>query len=467
MTDLRLWNGIYNDHSAEKKYREAIEKKDEEINAFLHLDFDKFSPESIQGDSSSEEKPLRNVPFAVKDNISVKDFPLTCGSKMLEHFVSPYHATAVRNLLEAGSIPIGKTNLDEFGMGSTTDNSALKVTHNPWDRTRVCGGSSGGSAASVAAGMVPFSICSDTGGSVRQPASFCGVFGLKPTYGTVSRYGLVAYASSLEVIGVVADSVARTKNVFEAMRGRDPLDQSSVEHKAGGKQSGPLRVGVLSGDLGLSKPVRQVYQRSVENLKKIGFEVEPFDLPILDYAIPAYYTIATAEASANLARYAGIRYGYRTPNASDHKELVRLSREEGFGDEVKMRILLGTYVLRSGFQDQYYVKAQKIRTALNQELNKIFSRVDLLYMPVYPVYAFKRGDEGLSPFQQKLADKFTATANLAGIPAMSFPAGYEDGLPVGMQFMAPVFEEERIFSAVSQYEEAFPPQECPGKIKWE
>lgn len=467
MRDFNLWQGLYNDHTAKEKYRHIINNKDKEIHAFLHLDFDKYIPSSTQESTTRVERPLDNIPFAVKDNIAVKDFPFTCGSKLLEHFVSPYHATAVKKLMEAGSIPIGKTNLDEFGMGSTTDNSALEVTSNPWDYSRVCGGSSGGSAAAVAAGMVPFSICSDTGGSVRQPASLCGVFGLKPTYGTVSRYGLVAYASSLEVIGVVADSVAWSKRVFETMRGRDPLDQSSVDHKGSGNIPGTLRVGVLSGDLGLSEPVQKVYQRSVENLKTLGFEIVPFDLPTLDYAIPAYYTIATAEASANLARYAGIRYGYRTPNASDVKEMVRLSREEGFGDEVKMRILLGTYILRSGFQDQYYVKAQKIRTALKQEIDKIFSQVDLLYMPVYPVYAFKRGDEALTPFQQKLADKFTATANLAGIPAMSFPAGYEDGLPVGMQFMAPLFEEERIFSAVTTYEEAFPPKKCPGKIKLE
>ncbi|MGM0675459.1 MAG: Asp-tRNA(Asn)/Glu-tRNA(Gln) amidotransferase subunit GatA [Spirochaetota bacterium] len=489
MEDFAAWRRFRGRPEAVETYRRLVQEKNDEIGAFISLDADKLKSLVSAEEKSSEERngdggssQLNGVPFGVKDNIAVEGLPLTCGSKMLEHFTSPYDAGAIRRLADAGAVPVGKTNLDEFGMGSTTEESALGSTYNPWDRQRVPGGSSGGSAAAVAAGMVPFALGTDTGGSVRQPAAFCGVYGLKPTYGSVSRFGLVAYASSLEVIGVLAGSVDWAREVFTTMRGRDPLDQSSAEYPPSnaspadpGSQAGPaapagngnFRVGVLSGDLGLSEPVQRVYEKSIENLSELGFEVESVDLPILDYAIPAYYTIATAEASANLARYAGVRYGYRSSSATDFQDTVRLSRNEAFGDEVKTRILLGTYVLRSGFQDQYYIKAQKIRTALKRTLDELFERVDLLYMPVYPVNAFPRGEEGLTPFQQKLADKFTATANMAGIPALSFPAGYDDGLPVGMQFMAPVFQEERLFAAASRYAETFPPRTCPGKLEWE
>src|SRR6056297_2066985 len=355
MYDLREWHSFFQKPDASATYKAKIDKKEDDIHAFLSLDMDRLKNGNTR--QTDPPKTLHNILFAVKDNIAVRDFPLTCGSRMLEHFTSPYHATAIRKLLDEGAVPIGKTNMDEFGMGSTTDNSALTITNNPWDLKRVCGGSSGGSAAAVAAGMVPFALGTDTGGSVRQPAAFCGVFGLKPTYGTVSRYGLVAYASSLEVIGVLSPSVKIAREVYSVIRGRDPLDQSSVEYRPGGSVPKKLRVGVLSGDLGLAKPVDKVYRESVEKLKGLGFEIDYFDLPILEYAIPAYYTIATAEASANLARYVGVRYGHRTTGAGDFRETIRMTREEGFGEEVKLRILLGSYVLRSGFQDQYYIRA--------------------------------------------------------------------------------------------------------------
>lgn len=465
MDDFAGWAAVNSKSDTARRYRELIGAKQQEIGPFLSMDYDRLASAARAEKEGRLDSRLRGVPFAVKDNIAVRDFPLTCGSKMLEGFISPFDATSVYRLMNAGAIPLGKTNMDEFGMGSTTEHSAFGTTYNPWDKTLVCGGSSGGSAAAVATGMVPFALGSDTGGSVRQPAAFCGVYGLKPTYGTVSRFGLVAYASSLEVIGVLANSVKWAREVFTVMRGRDPLDQSSVEYRPSGIVLDRPRVGVLTGNLGVSEGVDRVYRDSIQNLERLGFKIETIDLPILEYAIPAYYTIATAEASANLARYVGIRYGYRTSKASNIQETVRLTRDEAFGEEVKTRILLGTYVLRSGFQDQYYVKAQRIRTLLKQNLDELFGRLDLLYMPVFPVNAFPRGEKGLTPYQQRLADKFTATANLAGIPALSFPAGYDNGIPVGMQFMAPAFEEERLFAAASRYAELQPPKNCPGKLE--
>jgi aspartyl-tRNA(Asn)/glutamyl-tRNA(Gln) amidotransferase subunit A len=339
----------------------------------------------------------------------------------------------------------------------------------------VPGGSSGGSAAAVAAGIVPFALGSDTGGSIRQPASFCGVYGLKPTYGSVSRYGLVAYASSLEGVGVVAESVDLCEDVFTVMRGRDALDHSSVapprETGSGEPTDEPMdkpmdkptvkRIGVLGGDLGLSEGVKKGYERAIEVLKDQGYEVAEVPLPMLDYVVPAYYTIATAEASANLARFTGVRYGYRPEYAENPEELVRKARSEAFGEEVKLRILLGTYVLRSGFQDQYYLRAQKIRTAIRNEFDNVFAQVGAIMMPVYPVQAFAHGEGELDAFQQKLADKFTSTANLTGSPALAIPAGTEGGLPVGVQIMAPAFEEARLFEVARRFGEAMPLQRAP------
>jgi aspartyl-tRNA(Asn)/glutamyl-tRNA(Gln) amidotransferase subunit A len=435
-----------------KKYYEYVRGADKKIGAFLE-----FDPERGLRSLLDVNGALAGVPFAVKDILAVEGFKLTCGSKMLQNLVSPYTATAVKKLQDQGAVVAGKTNMDEFGMGSSTDNSALGKTNNPWDESRVAGGSSGGSAAAVAAGMVPFALGSDTGGSVRQPAAFCGVYGLKPTYGAVSRYGLVAYASSLDVVGICARSVDITEEVFDIIRGEDEKDQSSLGFSLS-KKTVPRRIGVLKGELGLDPAVDRAYRKTVEAYRKFGFEIRDIDLAMLDYYVPVYYTIATAEASANLARYTGIRYGYRPDYAENPEELVRKARSEGFGEEVKLRILLGTYVLRSGFQDQYYQRAQKIRTAIRNDFAEAFSEADLILMPVFPTAAFKRGTEGLGPFQQKVADRFTTAANLAGIPALSFPVALEDGLPVGMQFLAPSFEEGRLFEAVRKYEAEFP---CP------
>ncbi len=461
-------------------YWSGVKALDEKVGAFLSLRDPAAAGVPAGGgleDGGLEDGgPLAGVPFGVTDNIAAAEQPLTCASRMLEDFRSPYTATAVARLEAAGALPVGKTNLDEFGMGSSTENSALGATGNPWDLARVPGGSSGGSAAAVAAGMVPFALGSDTGGSVRQPAAFCGVLGLKPTYGTVSRYGLVAYASSLEGVGVLARSVDRLEQVYGIIRGKDPLDQTSLDPPAG--TDGPAApaapgessdrgepaektLAVLANPLELAEPVRRAYEESCRRWEALGYTLLPVELPSLDAVIPAYYTIAAAEASANLARFNGIRYGRRYEEAENPEELVRRSRDEGFGPEVKHRILLGTYVLRSGFQDQYYLRAQKIRTAVRRELAALFEKAAALLTPVYPTLAFPRGEGGLTPYQQKLADLFTATANLAGIPALAYPAGLQEGLPAGLQLAAPAFRENRLFRLTRQYLEAYPFQEKP------
>jgi aspartyl-tRNA(Asn)/glutamyl-tRNA(Gln) amidotransferase subunit A len=508
MTDTDRWKALFARSDAVASWEQHVRRTDEQLHSFLEFEpaktlaegpasdaqgkspFSGPDPRSGKGDRIPGE-PLAGVPFAVKDNIAVQPFRLTCGSRLLSSFVTPYTATAVARLQAAGAVAVGKTNLDEFGMGSSTQNSGFAPTCNPWDLSRVPGGSSGGSAAAVAAGLVPFALGTDTGGSVRQPAAFCGVYGLKPTYGAVSRYGLVAYASSLETIGVIAREVSWIRTVFPLMRGIDPCDHSSVEYRPAPPKSGPLTVGILrlgggaqsrpggasgvqgdgqgvipGGAGGISEArlypeVEAGWNKTLETLPQLGFRLTEIEIPTLEYVISAYYVIACAEASANLARFDGIRYGQRALEADNPEELVRLSRSRGLGEEVKLRILLGTYVLRSGFQDQYYLRAQRIRTALRRDLEKAFASVDLILMPVYPCAAFKSGEEGLDPFTQKLSDVFTSLANMAGLPAMSFPVSVENGLPVGMQFLAPPFAEELLFEACARYEEHFPAPACP------
>jgi aspartyl-tRNA(Asn)/glutamyl-tRNA(Gln) amidotransferase subunit A len=439
--------------SARDAYARFLTERDEPVGSFLEIGSPALRERGNRVESA-EQRPGVPLPIAVKDNIAVKGYHLTCASRMLENLVSPYDATAVRRLREAGAAIVGKTNLDEFGMGSSTDNSALKTTNNPWDHSRVAGGSSGGSAAAVAQQLVPIALGSDTGGSIRQPAAFCGVYGLKPTYGTVSRYGLVAYASSLEVIGVVGDEITRVADTYRAIRGEDEMDHSTVsippEALIPAAPGSVRRIGVLQGDLGLDEAVARNYGRTTEALRDLGYEVVPVELNTLEYVVPAYYTIAAAEASANLARFNGVRYGYRPDYSENPEELMRRARSEGFGDEVKLRILLGTYVLRSGFQDQYYTRAQKIRTLIRRELESRFAAVDLILAPTFPVQAFGHGDAGMSPFQQKVADRFTSTANLTATPALTIPSGNENGLPVGMQLMGPAFSEERLFAVAER-----------------
>jgi aspartyl-tRNA(Asn)/glutamyl-tRNA(Gln) amidotransferase subunit A len=458
-----------------------------------------FATSGAEASNTSASQPLKGLPFGVKDNIAVKNMRLSCGSKLLEGFRSPFSATAIMRLEAAGAFPAGKMNLDEFGMGSSTENSAFQQTNNPWDAARVPGGSSGGSAAAVAAGLVPFALGSDTGGSVRQPANFCGVVGLKPTYGAVSRFGLVAYASSLETIGVVADTAARARAAFTAMRGSDPLDQTSFDAPpdapallpfVGGAIT-PRTIGVLSpaaiakalaatlsaevsADAGngdalsaeaareasgaavLEPEVERGFEAAKDALRALGHRLVDVALPSLKYAVPAYYTIATAEASANLARFDGIRYGNRPAYSENPDDLIDKTRGAGFGDEVKLRILLGTFVLRSGFQDRYYLRAQRIRTGIRMDFDRALSACDAILMPVFPTRAFGRGDAGLSPFAQKAADIFTCCANLAGLPALAFPTGIEGGLPVGVQLVGRAFGEGLLFELAESYEEAHP-----------
>jgi aspartyl-tRNA(Asn)/glutamyl-tRNA(Gln) amidotransferase subunit A len=451
------WKQFQAKREAYLAYARPWEKK---IGSFLT-----YRPE-VSLPASAGSGPLAGLPFGVKDNIAVEGFPLTCGSKMLANLVSPYDATVVARLKVAGAFVIGKTNLDEFGMGSSTENSALGKTHNPWDQTRVAGGSSGGSAAAVAAGLVPFALGTDTGGSVRQPAAFCGVYGFKPTYGVLSRYGLTAYASSLETPGVLSADLDLVQAVFDATKGRDPSDQTSLD-----PENHPHRVvktiAVLADLADLDPTVKAVYEQTLAVLKDLGYSILQVSLPTLEYAVPAYYTIAMAEASANLARFNGIRYGQRPVYSENPEQLVRQSRTAGFGNEVKTRIMVGTYVLRSGFQDQFYTKAQKVRTLIRRDLQKVFDQADLLLTPAFPTPAFAHGDKTMTEFQQKLADKFTVTANLAGVPALAFPAGLVNGLPVGMQFTAPAFEEGRLFEAAAAFASRVPVVPCPGtSLDW-
>ena len=442
-----------------KAFAEQVLAADKGIHSFLEFDAEKKSCQNPDG-------PLANIPCGVKDNIAVKDFHLTCASKILENFVSPYNATAVEKLEAAGAIVVGKTNMDEFGMGSSTDFSAFGGTNNPWNKECVTGGSSGGSAAAVAAGLVPFALGSDTGGSIRQPAAFCGVYGLKPTYGSVSRYGLVAYASSLDVIGVLSKDLDLTEKVFKVIRGQDWHDQTSIAYpeEPAKPKNGKLSFTYLEGDLGLTPEIEKGYKALIQAIKDKGFEIKGVQVPSLEYVIPVYYTIATAEASANLARYNGIRYGHRSKEGETPMDLMEKSRNEGFGDEVKLRILLGTYVLRSGFQDQYYIKAQKIRTKVIDDFKNIFSTSDIFVAPAFPSQAFKHGNAGLTAYQQKVADKFTVTANLTGMPALSIPVGVEKGLPVGMQLFANYCSENLLFDAARELSDVFPVADAPEAL---
>ncbi|MDR2343495.1 MAG: aspartyl/glutamyl-tRNA amidotransferase subunit A [Spirochaetaceae bacterium] len=466
-------------------YEQYFKEWEDKTGAFIE-----FAPERAAAPVKNGA-PLSGLPFAVKDNIAVKGFSLSCGSRLLSGLKAPYTATAVGKLEEAGAFVIGKTNLDEFGMGSSTDNSAIKRTNNPWDISRVSGGSSGGSAAAVAAGLVPFALGSDTGGSIRQPASFCGVAGLKPTWGAVSRYGLVAYASSLDTVGVIAGNVATTRTVFRVIKGADPFDQTSRDAPADTPPAGNT-IGVLSpaaiaraiaDDFPaeaakaavLESEVEKSFALAKENLKKLGYTLAEIEITSLKYGVPAYYTIATAEASANLARFDGIRYGKRPDWAENPDELVDKARDAGFGDEVKLRILLGTFVLRSGFQDRYYLRAQRIRAGIRRDFERHLGPFDggpdaeggghcaAILMPVFPTRAFGRGEgKTLSPFAQKAADLYTCCANLAGLPALAFPVSVEGGLPTGVQLLGRPFGEETLFSIAEKYEAAYPFPHPPG-----
>jgi aspartyl-tRNA(Asn)/glutamyl-tRNA(Gln) amidotransferase subunit A len=415
--------------------------------------------------------PLAGIPLAVKDVLHVEGCPTTCGSRILEGYRPPFTATAVERLLAAGAVLLGKTNMDEFAMGSSTENSAFKPTRNPWDPERVPGGSSGGSAAAVAARMAPLALGTDTGGSIRQPAALCGVAGLKPTYGRVSRYGLVAFASSLDQIGPVARSVEDLALVSSVLCGHDPRDSTSApmdvpDFTAGlDRDVAGLRVGVPWAFLekGVELETMARFRESLGALESAGAAVLDVPLPRLPHAVATYYLVATAEASSNLARYDGVRYGRRAERAHDLRRLYGETRDRGFGAEVKRRIILGTFALSSGYYDAYYLRAQKVRTLIRQDFDAAFRACDVVATPTTPTPAFRFGEKTSDPLQMYLADIFTVPANLAGLPALSLPCGLAGGLPVGLQLVGRPFDEETLlcagaaFQRVTRHHELAPP----------
>ena len=448
---------------------DRIAARNPSVGAFLTVTADSARAAADRVDqivaAGGDPGPLAGVPVAIKDNICTRGVATTCASKILEGFVPPYDATVVSKLAAAGAVVVGKTNLDEFAMGSSTENSSAGRTANPWDLSKVPGGSSGGSAAAVASGMVPVSLGSDTGGSIRQPASFCGVMGVKPTYGRVSRYGLVAFASSLDQIGPFTRDAADAALVMSALCGHDPRDSTSLPGTVpdfaeglGGSIAG-MRIGVPREYFadGISEPVRKSVEAAIDVLKGLGAEVGEVSLPHTDYSLPAYYIVAPAEASSNLARFDGVRYGRRTQRASGHIDLFEKTREEGFGAEVKRRILIGTYALSHGYYDAFYLKAMQVRTLIRRDFDTAFERFDALVTPTAPTTAFGIGEKADDPLAMKLSDICTLSANLAGIPGLSVPCGFDDsGLPIGMQLLGPALSENALLRIAAAYQQATP-----------
>ncbi len=446
-------------------YINQIKEKEKDVQAFI-TDLTEEAikdAEKIDGKIKNGEKlgDLAGIPIGIKDNICTKGIKTTCASKMLENFISPYDATVMEKINAENMINLGKLNMDEFAMGGSTENSYFKKTRNPWDLERVPGGSSGGSAAAVAAKMVPWALGSDTGGSIRQPASFCGVVGLKPTYGLVSRYGLVAFASSLDQIGPITKDVKDAAILLNVIAGHDEKDTTSVDIpkkdyvKALTGNIKGLKIGVpkeFFGE-GINEEVKSSLLKAIEKYKELGAEIEEFSLDVAKYSLATYYIIACAEASSNLGRFDGVRYTYRTKEYKNMKELFRKSRSEGFGPEVKRRIILGTYVLSSGYYDAYYKKAQKVRTMVMNEFSKGFEKFDVILTPTSPTVAFKIGEKSNNPLEMYLADICTVSVNIAGLPGISIPCGFDkQGMPIGMQLIGNKFEEETILNAAYAFE---------------
>ena len=449
-----------------QSYIDRIKEKEPEVQAFVTTLEDEAIKQAKEIDEKRAtgeiENNLAGIPIGIKDNMCTKGIKTTCSSHMLENFVSPYDATVVEKLKSENLIDLGKLNMDEFAMGGSTEYSYFHKTYNPWNLNKVPGGSSGGSAAAVAANMVPWALGSDTGGSIRQPSSFCGVVGLKPTYGLISRYGLVAFASSLDQIGPITKDVEDSAILLNLIAGHDEKDTTSADiakkdytknlkNDIKGKKIGVPKE--FFGE-GINAEVKEKLQEAIETYKELGAEVEEFSLDIAKYSLATYYIIACAEASSNLGRFDGIRYGYRTPEFSNLKELYKKSRSEGFGSEVKRRIILGTYVLSSGYYDAYYKKAQQVRTLVTNEFNKAFEKYDVILTPTSPTVAFDIGSKTTNPLEMYLSDICTVSVNIAGLPGISIPCGVDStGMPIGMQLIGNKFCEETILNAAYTFEQ--------------
>ncbi|WP_448584234.1 Asp-tRNA(Asn)/Glu-tRNA(Gln) amidotransferase subunit GatA [Thermocrinis sp.] len=444
-------------------FYERFSQTEEKVKAYITPTYEQALEQAkdLEG-KKPEDYPLYGIPIAIKDNINVEGFPTTCASRILENYISPYDATVIERLKRAGALIVGKTNMDEFAMGSSTEYSAFFPTKNPWDLERVPGGSSGGSAVAVAVQSAPLSLGSDTGGSIRQPASFCGVIGLKPTYGRVSRYGLVAFASSLDQIGPFGRRAKDVALIMEVISGFDPKDSTSAKAEVPKfsqeieKTPQKLRVGIPKEffEFEVEEGVKECFDRFLKFLESQGFEVEEVSLPHSKYAIPTYYIIAPSEASSNLARYDGVRFGYRA-KAKDINQMYAETRDHGFGPEVKRRILLGTFALSTGYYDAYYLKAMKVRALIRKDFEEAFKRVDVIACPTSPTTAFKFGERTSDPIKMYLADIFTVSVNLAGLPAISIPIGKSNKLPVGGQLIGKPFDETTLLKVAHLWEQNY------------
>ncbi|MGE5657681.1 MAG: Asp-tRNA(Asn)/Glu-tRNA(Gln) amidotransferase subunit GatA [Actinomycetota bacterium] len=459
---------------------DRIQQLEPKLRSFLCVTADKALEQARQVDAkiAAGEKigPLAGIPIAIKDNMCTAGIPTTCGSRILQDFVPPYDATIVSKLEAAGAVFLGKTNMDEFAMGSSTETSAYQLTANPWDLERVPGGSSGGSAAAVAGGECLVALGSDTGGSIRQPAAFCGVVGLKPTYGLVSRYGLVAYASSLDQIGPFGRTVEDAATLLGAIAGYDPKDSTSLNVpipdyvsalRPNLRPKGQIRIGVIKETFGegLDSVVKEAVTKAIEKMQELGAEIQVISCPRFRYGLPTYYIIAPSEASANLARYDGVKYGFRATDTDNLLEMYAKTRAEGFGSEVKRRIMIGTYALSAGYYDAYYLKAQKVRTLIKEDFERAFAQVDILICPTAPTTAFKAGEKTNDPLSMYLSDLMTIPVNLAGLPALSIPCGFDEkGLPIGLQLIGKVLQESRLFEVAYAYEQSTPWHERSPKL---
>jgi aspartyl-tRNA(Asn)/glutamyl-tRNA(Gln) amidotransferase subunit A len=472
-------NGAFTAEEVVKSLFERIKDVEPKVNAYITLCEDDAKSRAREIDEKVKNKEtlgkLAGIPVAIKDNICTDGIKTTCASKMLDDFIPPYDATIIKKLKDEDAIIIGKTNMDEFAMGSSTENSAIKKTNNPWDLERVPGGSSGGSAAAVAAGIAPLALGSDTGGSIRQPAAFCGVIGLKPTYGLVSRFGLIAFGSSLDQIGPFSKTVKDCALILESIQGGDKLDNTSAKHEINKDYLSTIENGIKGMKIGVPKEffksgldeeIALSIKKSFEVLKSLGAEIEEISIPITKEGLSAYYIISSAEASSNLARFDGIRYGYRTKEFDGIDDLMEKSRSEGFGKEVKRRIMLGTYALSSGYYDAYYKRAQKLKKKIKEQFIKVFEKYDLILSPVTPTLPFKSGEKSSNSLEMYLADIYTVNINLAGIPALSMPCGFsKTGLPIGLQIIGSHFNEEKILRTAYALEKSLNLKERQPKVK--